>query len=117
MKYYIVQKLGWEYDDNNYFQGEDTGGTPQKVFTSYSKAEKLADKLNLEELNECRLGEYGYGEKVDEEFFDIYNKLFDDTLTEIDWDFELPKLTKEQYNELKDHILVKFYEVVECEGE
>jgi hypothetical protein len=119
MKYYIVQKVGYEYNDEVNYRPECDGGTPEKVFSSALKAEKYADKLNLEELSGCQIRGYGYSDRevVEDGFFDVYNELFNDNLTEIDWDFQLPKLTKDQYNQLKDYIKVKFYEVVECEGE
>ncbi len=122
-KYYIVQRLGWQYNDEINYRSEDAGGKPERVFTDRKKAETLADELNAKEFSECNLGSYGYGmsEIIDDEFWNVYNKLFGTSLSSDDdeaYDFHLPKLTVEQYKKLQPHINeVLFFEIVTCEGE
>lgn len=122
MKYYIVQRIGFAYNDEVYTESEGGGGTPEKVFKNKTDAEALADKKNAEELSNCRLCEYGYGfsDTCRDGFLKIYNSLFrtelDETAIE-DYDFTLPKLNLTQYRRLKPYLRVNFFEVCECEGE
>lgn len=43
---YLVSRIGWEYNDENYFRGETGGGTPVLGFTTREKAQAECDKRN-----------------------------------------------------------------------
>lgn len=51
MRYYIIQRLGWEYNDEIYYVSEVGGGTPKKVYTDEEKAQNECDKLNAKYLS------------------------------------------------------------------
>lgn len=64
-KMYVLMEEGWEYNDEIMFRPESGGGTPRKVFTALSKAQKECDSLNVKELRklfaEGEITEYFYG--------------------------------------------------------
>lgn len=62
---YVVTEVGYEYNDEIYYQSESGGGTPVKVFLDKAKAQAEVDKMNLESLIGCEIGSYAY------EFSDI----------------------------------------------
>jgi hypothetical protein len=43
---YIVSKIGWEYNDENYYRPESEGGMPVKAYSTREKAQAEVDKLN-----------------------------------------------------------------------
>jgi hypothetical protein len=121
--YYIVQELGSEYNDEIYVLSDK--GSPHQVCKTREEAQELADKLNTIKLSEENIRQYGYG--VDEVINDIesfvlvFNEIFNAKLTieqlEDDYEFGLPKITLDQYYQIKPYLKINFYEVVECQGE
>lgn len=125
-KYYIIQEIGFEYNDEYYYRSQDSAGKPQIVFKKKTLANQRVDELNYKKFCLEEIG--GYAESVREIIEDVegfvqtYNELFDKDLTEDQLDesfyeFTLPKMTLAQYKILKPYISLNFYEVVECEGE
>lgn len=57
---YVVTEIGYEYNDEIYYQGESGGGTPVKVYLDKEKAQSETDRLNLEALVTCEIGQYAY---------------------------------------------------------
>ena len=49
MEVYTIVKVGWEYNDECYYQGECGGGTPLSCYKDRSKAEDAALAKNIEE--------------------------------------------------------------------
>ena len=49
MEVYTIVQVGWEYNDEYYYQGESGGGTPLSVYKDRSKAEAAALAKNIEE--------------------------------------------------------------------
>lgn len=50
MKIYIIQELGYEYNDEFYSRPECEGGTPIKAFRSEEKAMAAAFRMTKERL-------------------------------------------------------------------
>lgn len=121
MKYYIIQRIGYEYNDEVYHTTEFGSGTPEKVYSDKQKAQEKCDELNAKELSGIPIMEYGYS--TDEIFcsLDKANKVLRELDAEIpedsDWDYCLPKLTVENYKRLAPYLNIKFYEIVEVEGD
>ncbi len=44
---YVIQEIGWEYNDEYYYQSADGGGTARKVFLNKDKAEAERDRLDV----------------------------------------------------------------------
>ena len=57
---YVITEVGYEYNDEIYYQSESGGGTPVKVYLDKAKAEAEIDRLNLESLVTCEIGQYAY---------------------------------------------------------
>lgn len=49
MQGFVIMKIDWEYDDENYYRPEGGGGNPVKVFTNPSKALKICQEMNSKE--------------------------------------------------------------------
>ena len=95
-KSYVLMKVGWEYNDENYFRPEDDGGVPQTVFSSKIGAHQECKRLNEEERKSH--SQYGRGCAYDVDGRDLYYEIENDDITEEEaWE------------------LVPFYEVVEVE--
>jgi hypothetical protein len=121
MKYYIIQEKGYEYNDEIYSVSEY--GSPVQVFKSKTEANLAADKLNYKKLLDTEIGQYAYDitDIVDDmdTFLSIINAASGKNYTEedIDYKFEMPQLSYEEYQKIKDCIDLNFYDVVECDGE
>ena len=57
---YVVTEVGYEYNDEIYYQSESGGGTPVRVFLDKAKAQAEVDRMNLESLIGCEIGSYAY---------------------------------------------------------
>lgn len=57
---YVITEIGYEYNDEIYYQSESGGGVPVKVYLDKEKAQAELDKLNMESLMTCQIGEYSY---------------------------------------------------------
>ncbi len=123
--YYIVQEIGYEYNDECYTPFEDNSGKPTRVFIDKDSAEDWVNVLNAKQFSGMNLNEYGYSTteviRNVEKFTTAYNKLFDKNVSVEDvedFEFKLPEnLTVYQYNQLKPHLKISFFVVVKCEGE
>lgn len=54
---YVLQQVGWSYNDEYYYRPEGDGGTPLKIFFDKEVAQKEALKLTANKLK----GYKGYG--------------------------------------------------------
>lgn len=43
---FCVIKIGWEYNDENYYRADSGGGNPVKVFSTREKAKAECDRWN-----------------------------------------------------------------------
>lgn len=121
MEYYVVQRIGHEYNDEIYSRGESEGGIPEKVFQSKEAAIDHCDVLNAKELSGLNLMEYGYSSDEVCRNFEKLSKILvemgENALSEDSYELILPKLTVEQYKKIKPYILINLYEIVKCDGE
>lgn len=46
MKIYIIQKIGYEYNDEYYDRPESDGGTPIEAYKNKKKADEVCKELN-----------------------------------------------------------------------
>lgn len=73
-KAWVIQEIGWEYNDEYYYRGNSEGGTPLKVYFAHDKALVDCAKMNAAKLKEEKASEYpmeqSNGEVV-KEFFEI----------------------------------------------
>ena len=58
-KSYVLMKVGWEYNDENYYRPEDDGGIPQTVFSSKTGADQECERLNEVERQGRSSSKYG----------------------------------------------------------
>jgi hypothetical protein len=125
MKYYIIQEIGFEYNDEIYNASYGDNGTPVKVFKNKKDAQNQVELLNFKKFQDESLHHYAYSldDIIDdiEEFVDELNKITGKKLTvgeiEDDYDFTLPKMSQEDFEKIKKYIHLNFYQVVECDGE
>jgi pantothenate kinase len=125
MKYYIIQEIGYEYNDEIYHQSNSGGGTPVKVFKSKSDAQAEVDKLNFNKFQTEPLCQYTYSlddiisnvEEFCEKLSKIAGKEINSEDIEGDYEFTLPKMSVKEFNSIKNMIDLSFYEIVECDGE
>jgi len=139
-KFYVVCAVGWEYNDEYYYRGEEEGGKPEKVFTDPLKAQEYAFEQAGEYLipEKSTWGDNYYGVTPLQYFYDGSDKTFDveglntdlqaimgeayQRLDEHAWQWEVPPgLSETQRVALarlfKHYLDINFYEVVEVEGE
>lgn len=58
MKIYIIQSIGWEYNDEYYYRHEDESGTPKKAYKTAEKAEEECLKLNISTYDQISSSSY-----------------------------------------------------------
>lgn len=94
-KVYVLQEIGWEYNDEVNYRPESDGGIARKVFKNKDKADEECAKLNLDFFRHNSPAEFSYGDwyevsSMDEdEALDILNKTFpNDQIGEIQELFE-----------------------------
>jgi len=119
-KGYVVQSIGYEYDDETYYKSEGGGGHPQVVLTDEVLAKKRMMELEIKEWRGQRIGYYGYDideVAVDESEFE--RALESMGLNLEDWfDIEIPQTaTDDQIKRLIKASRIRFYEIVEIQIE
>ena len=91
---YVIQEIGYEYNDEYYYRGESGGGTPKKIIINKDIAERTLMQLEIEKWRGEDLGYY------EEEVPDIPNTA-----------------TDEQIKSIIKSSSIRFYEMVEVEVE
>lgn len=133
-KAYVLMEIGWEYNDETYYQSSSGGGSPRKSFDSFEAATLECTKKNVEELKELflngELHDYAYDpdEIVDnpDELDAILKKLCGCTMEEwwenyykTDYSERKGPFTTEptfqQWSEIYDCFSLQFWEIVEVE--
>jgi hypothetical protein len=125
MKAYVVSRVGWEYNDDNYYRSEDQGGIPLKGYHTRGRAEAECLKMNVKEYKKLagqldRYSDYRHNlcemvaDGCKEEFekvckaYDIYSEM------EIQC---LDSLTDQQLSKVIPCLDVQLYQVDEIEYE
>ncbi len=119
-KGYVIQKLGYEYNDETYYRPEDGGGNPVIVMTDEVVAKKKFMELEIEAWRGETVGNYGYN--LDEVASDEseFEKALEAMGLEVDdlWNVEIPKTaTDDQIKRLIKASSIRFHEIVEVEIE
>lgn len=121
-KIYVVNKIGWEYNDEYYYRPQSGGGLPEHAFTNLDDAKKYCDQKNLEFYKTTPIRDYMEGDMYDffskegtklmSQFFgEDWRDILDDTYN-ICWD-----MTDEQWMQLLPHLEIVLYEICEVECE
>jgi hypothetical protein len=119
-KGYVIQKLGYEYNDETYYRPEEGGGNPVIVLTDEVAAKKKFMELEIEAWKNEHIGHYGY----DLSDVAIDSGEFERALEAIGldtddwWDMKIPaNATDDQIKRLIKASRVRFHEVVEVDME
>ena len=118
-KGFIIQKIGYEYNDEYYYRSGDGGGNPITVILNRELAKEKFFELEVESWRGTFLGYYGYelSELSDnEEEFEKALKSMDVDID--DWQLEIPK--EATYEQIKRVILaskIRMHEIIEIEIE
>jgi len=117
-KGYVVQAIGYEYNDEYYYRGESNSGIPQIVFFNEVKAMKKLAELEIQAFKGERLGYYQVDEYIDDE------ALYREALNELgidpdgDWRVDVPKDASDSaIKKLIKATSIRFHEIVEVDVE
>lgn len=119
-KGYIIQSIGYEYNDETYYKPEGGGGYPQAVLTDEVEAKKRMMELEIEEWRGQRIGHYGYDiDEVAENESEFEQALAAMGIDIEDWwDVEIPTTaTDDQIKRLIKASSIRFHEIIEIEIE
>jgi len=112
---YVVQKIGYEYNDEIYHTSEYDGFSKSvEVFLDENKANEQAKQRNIAEFRGNDIGHYCYGldEIINEE--DLADFIQEGVLEGESWDCSVSQYaTDEQIERLMSKIDLKFYRVEE----
>jgi hypothetical protein len=132
--FYVLMETGFEYNDENYFRHDGSGGHPEKVFTDKERAEEAAFQKGLEFFKRLvasgEIKDYGYGledilvsdvledDLLYEEgmFMSVFGMTAEDWWSSL-YDRNETKVvaTDEQWKKLYNCFSLNFYEVVAVE--
>lgn len=123
---YVVVQVGYDYNDEIYSRS-DSGGNPTKIYLNYQKAQAEVNRLNMQELLTCEIGQYAYDlediiidmaefEKILRKY-DTKNSLdMDDSYALSEWfTTNSKKFSSEDMVKVCTLISLNFYELVEVE--
>ncbi len=118
-KAYVIQSIGYEYNDEYNYRPECGGGHATAVYFDEVAAKKRMVELEIEQWKEETLGHYGYGDDIIEDAEEFESAL---ELMGIDpddwWDSGIPTgATDEQIKNLIRATNIRFYEIVEVDAE
>jgi hypothetical protein len=57
-KAWVIQEIGWEYNDEYYYRGNSEGGTPQRVYFDHDRAMLDCAKMNAARLKHLKASGY-----------------------------------------------------------
>lgn len=73
-KAWVLQEIGWEYNDEYYYRGNSEGGTPRKVYFVHEKALLDCASMNAARAKEEKDSDYPMtdsGDAVIKEFYEV----------------------------------------------
>lgn len=117
-KGYVIQKIGYEYDDETYNRAQDGGGNPVIIMTDEVAAKKKFMELEIEAWRGETVGHYGYDlDEVATNESEFERALESMGLDTDDlWNVEIPSTaTDEQIRRLIKSSKIRFHEIVEVE--
>ena len=125
---YVINEVGYEYNDEIYHQSEHGGGTPVMIYLDKAKAEDEVSKMNLNALMSCEIGSYAYdfSEVVDDldEFKRIVKKyVSEDDELDLDDSYEVgewfssngSKFSESDKKKIAKLVNLEFYSITEVE--
>jgi hypothetical protein len=62
-KAWVIQRIGWEYNDEYYYRGESQGGKALKVYFDKSRAVTDCDLMNKDQV--AQVGKYAMTDSED----------------------------------------------------
>ncbi len=117
---YVLQEIGYEYNDEYYYRGESGGGEARAVYFDRALAQKECDARNLASLKTIDISYYSEcprdlfsAQKRDrvEEIFERYDASLNDPET---LSPAFARMTLAEQQEISDEIHLAFFEVVEA---
>jgi len=100
-KIYVVQKVGYEYNDEYYFKNDSGGGTPERAYKNLEDAREVAQQFNAETF----AGEYHeWGVEKHKEYMGLCVGEYAEDLSDI------TSLSEEEYLQKMDEIVPGFSE-------
>lgn len=111
MKVYIVQHIGYEYDDEHYYRSQCEGGNPERIFKNKKKADKLCLELNKKEIVGLNLYEYDPDFETIEDLKDLICG------NPKDYEAIVKDCSVEDIKKIMRLTRIRFYEVIEMELE
>jgi len=122
----VISRVGWEYDDSNYYRPESGGLHPESAVLLNDMAHELCKQMNLDEARKnggkyC-LREYGQvpfpdPEDCSEEELEEIEKFRKEHFLDDNWQFErhLKEIPDEVLENAMREFGVLFFEVVEID--
>lgn len=119
-KGYVIQQLGYEYNDETYYRPEDGGGNPVVVIIDEATAKKRMMELEIKQWKTESIGHHCYSwdeiAEDENEFEKALEAMGMDP--EDDYDLNIPKdATDEQIKRLIKASTLRFYEIIEVDVE
>lgn len=117
---YIIQEIGYEYNDEYYYRGEAGGGTPKAIITDEAKAKDRLIDLEMKSWRSQYIGSYGYDlrdiTRDEDEFLKIIEEVVGDS---DDWyDVRIDdRFSDDQLKRLIRASTLRFHEIVPVEIE
>jgi hypothetical protein len=128
---YMVGAVGYEYNDEIYYRGENDAVTPVMLYTSLEKAEAEAVRLTLSDLRTTELNQYAWciediildtkaHKRAVEDLMEKYSPGWEVKAYEGYEEMEsmggiIQQMSDSDLSELLSHLTIKFYEVHEVE--
>jgi hypothetical protein len=78
LKVYVIQELGWDYNDEYSFQPGCGGGNPTRSFFSRQRAEEEMARMQKDKESQDDKDNYGYDLNSFPQFFEIIELTVED---------------------------------------
>jgi hypothetical protein len=116
-KGYVIQEIGYEYNDEYYYRGQAEGGIPKIVFFNEAKAMKKLAEIEMDAFRGETLGYYEMHENIIDE--DLYREALEEiNIDPDDWRASIPKDAPDStIKKLIKATSLRFNEIVEVEVE
>ncbi len=123
-KMWIIGRIGWEYDDQNYYRGDDQGVSPIKAFTFPELAKEHCNELNVKEFRTLFCSNDKYGRHIGDWMRDGMSDEAQEYLKGIGFKLgkygeieEMAEITDEQVSQIMEHLNLAWYELTEVDLE